>query len=63
MKVKNNGQKIIIEASYFEAASLVEALRNGAYFYEQQNAPEFAKVTRELIHELLNGQIIDPESR
>lgn len=58
MKVINNGKGLIIEASYFEAASITEALRKSAFVYDSENAPEFADVARELVHELMNEQII-----
>lgn len=58
MKVTNNGKGLIIEASYFEAASITEAIRKSIQGYEQEGAKEFADQSRELVNELMNNQEI-----
>jgi len=59
MKVTNNGKGLIIEASYFEAASITEAIRKSIPAYEQEGSKESADQARELLNELMNSQIVE----
>lgn len=54
MKVINNGKHIMIEASFYEAAAITEAIRTGAQQYEQKGLSEFAEEARQIIEDLTN---------
>ena len=59
MKVTNNGKGLIIEVSYFEAASITEAIRKSIFAYEKEGSKEFADQARELVDELMNNQVVE----
>lgn len=59
MEVSNNGERITITATYWEAAAITEAIRKSITAYELEGATEFADNARQLVDELTNDvQII-----
>lgn len=59
MKVTNNGKGLIIEVSYWEAASITEAIRKSIQGYEQEGSKECADQARKIVNELMNNQIVE----
>lgn len=55
MEVSNNGEHITIVATYWEAATIVEAIRKSINAYEAEGSTEFADNARQLVEELTNN--------